>query len=262
MTSSRSVPDAPGHEGAEGRPEGQLDVGAGRAVPVPAPHVPLDDEQDVRAVVAVATDDDAGVPLGVEREVLGIGREGQPLLPHRRHRPVGVADRLHLLPGDVGVVGVAERRLQPRHLHIRPRGVVDRARFPAAVVGSCRSASHAAPTRAGRSTSGSATPRRTPVAGTAARPPPMPRARWLGHRARIPPPTAQRVHSSPRPRPRASGIVPTSWIPATAPLATTMAAATGRPSCRATTARTSGPRTASRVASCACAASRGRNESA
>ena len=53
-------------------------------------------------------DDHPRVPAGVEREVGRVGREGQPLLPHRRGRPVGIADGLDLLPGDVGVVEVPE----------------------------------------------------------------------------------------------------------------------------------------------------------
>ena len=47
---------------------------------------------------------------GVERQVLRIGREREPLLPHRGLGAVGVALPLHLLPGDIGVVEVTEHR--------------------------------------------------------------------------------------------------------------------------------------------------------
>src|SRR5580704_15060558 len=42
-----------GHEGPEGGAQRQLDVRPGRAIPVTAPHVAVDDEEHVRAVVAV-----------------------------------------------------------------------------------------------------------------------------------------------------------------------------------------------------------------
>ena len=99
ITSSSTVPSGPATKGPKAAPSGSstwVPAGQWRSA---APHLPADHEDDVGAVVAVAADDHARVPPGVEGEVLGIGREGQPLLPHRRGRTVGIADGLDLLPG-------------------------------------------------------------------------------------------------------------------------------------------------------------------
>src|ERR1019366_6174577 len=187
-----------------------------------------------------------------------------PFLPHRRHRAIGVADRLHLLPGDIRIVSVTEGRLEPRHLH---PGALAGALIGVLIGGRVGVAHRRAPPR--RRVEGGPEDQRerdTPThpsrrdSGSPPPPAPPPASAPAGAPRSNPAPTAQRVHSSPRPRPRAPGIVPTSWIPATDPVATTIAPDTGRPSMRATTARTSGAHTARKVPTCASAASRGGKE--
>jgi hypothetical protein len=63
--------------------------------------------------MAMPAGDDAGVPFGVKREILRIGRKGEPLLPDRRGGPIGAADALDLLPLLIGVIEMTEDRLQP-----------------------------------------------------------------------------------------------------------------------------------------------------
>src|SRR5436853_26654 len=84
----------------------------GHAGPRPA----FDEEDDVRAEVAVPADDHARRPLGDQRQVLRLGRECEPLLEGGPFGPVGVALAPNLLPRHVGVVDVAERRLEAVHL--------------------------------------------------------------------------------------------------------------------------------------------------
>src|SRR4051812_34629752 len=88
---------------------------AGRAVPLADPDLAVDDEDDVRAEVTVPAHDHAGVVARIQREVLRIRAEREPLLPDRRLGPVRVALPLHLLPRDVGVVEVPERWVLVAH---------------------------------------------------------------------------------------------------------------------------------------------------
>ena len=78
----------PGDDGAERGAQGKLDVGPDRARAVSDGDLALEHEDDV-------------------------GREGQPLLADMGRRAVGIGLSLDSLPGDVGVVYVAEGGLEP-----------------------------------------------------------------------------------------------------------------------------------------------------
>ena len=86
-------------------------MGACGAVAVAAPHIAFYHEDHVGGIVPVSADDHAGVVFGVARQILRVGREGEPLLPDRRCAAVGVSLRAHLLPWHIGVVKVAKSRL-------------------------------------------------------------------------------------------------------------------------------------------------------
>ena len=86
-------------------------MGSSGAVTVAAPHIAFNHEDHVGGIVPVSADYHAGVVFGVARQILRVGREGEPLLPDRRCAAVGVSLRAHFLPGHIGVVKVAESRL-------------------------------------------------------------------------------------------------------------------------------------------------------
>lgn len=103
----------------EGGPEWKFDVGPGRTSTLTDPELSVDHEHDVRAVVTVTTHDHPGVIPGVEREVLGLRREREPLLPHRRLSAVGVLLSTDLLPRDVRIIEMAERGFESRNTRLR-----------------------------------------------------------------------------------------------------------------------------------------------
>ena len=105
-----------GLERPEGGSLGQLDVGPGGAASVTAEDLARQDHDDVRAEVSVPSLDDPRVPPGVERQVERVGREGEPLLPHRGDGAVGQPHGADLLPGDIEIVEMAEDRFEPGSL--------------------------------------------------------------------------------------------------------------------------------------------------
>ena len=95
------------HHRTEGGAERQLDVRSRPAAPFAEADLPLEDEDDVGREVTVPPHHHARVVARVDGQVLGIGREGQPLLPHGdTNRPVAL--RLDRLPGHLGIVEVSE----------------------------------------------------------------------------------------------------------------------------------------------------------
>src|SRR6202012_2618293 len=85
----------PGDERTERGAEGQLDMGASWAIAVAAPHVALDHKDDMRAIMTVLAGDNARIPLGIEREILRVGREGETLFPDRRLGAILASDAAH-----------------------------------------------------------------------------------------------------------------------------------------------------------------------
>ncbi len=85
-------------------------MSADRASPVAANDLALEDHDDMRAEMTVSPLEDTGIPPGVERQILRVGREGQPLLPYRSNGAIGQPDGANLLPRYVSIVQVAKDR--------------------------------------------------------------------------------------------------------------------------------------------------------
>ena len=92
-----------GDEGAERRSERELDVGSDAADLVAAGELPGEDGEGVWAVVTVPAHDHAGIPLGEQRQIQRLDREGHPTFPHVRLAAVGVPLAAHGNPRHVVV---------------------------------------------------------------------------------------------------------------------------------------------------------------
>ena len=84
-------------------------------------HLAFQHEDDVRREVPVPAHHHARVVTGVDRQVLGVGREGQPLLPHLGHRAVRLL-RWALIACQ-GTSGSSRWRRSPRGPRLSERGL-------------------------------------------------------------------------------------------------------------------------------------------
>ena len=97
-------PFGTGHKRPEGCAVRQLYVGSGVTHAIAAEDLSLEDHEDMWAEMTMPALDDSRIPFCVQGQIEWLGREGKPLLPHRRDGPVRAADSPYLLPRHIRIV--------------------------------------------------------------------------------------------------------------------------------------------------------------